>query len=320
MSKSAPLPEHFEAGSVPSESILSNHGTKWLSAGFINDKFSAHCQRAQGREFLRTGVRPTIGQRVELTIFLTSGQREHKPFRISGEVVNDCVPTSRWDGLSVAEEDTATYGAGAVGASRLASHNTLGTSWRPSRSTSDCGVNGGSMALAHMVRALIMREQPSLFITPEQLARVWESNFSQEKKEEVRKGIVHTLGALHGQRVVCEGRLNFDYDMRRGSDEGPWIDGIPFDGRDVWQFALVADDSMENLWRADPSSFINLGPAHRPRCWPWSDGNLLPYQRTGTDAPLLGPGPNGAISVHICIGPHGCSGKDHPHSYQAQAA
>jgi hypothetical protein len=85
---------------------------------------------------------------------------------------------------------------------------------------------------------------------------------------------------------------------------------------------LVCDDSLENMWRLDPLSFVNLGPDHRPRCWPWSESNVLPFERLGegNDAPLFGPGPNGAISVHTCKGPFGCSGKDHPHSYQAQAA
>ena len=93
--------------------------------------------------------------------------------------------------------------------------------------------------------------------------------------------------------LLCYTRLNFDYDIRRGTEEGPWIDAIPFDGRDVWQFTLVADDSLENMWRTDPASFVNLGPAHRPRCWPWSNDADLPYGRTGTDKDLRGPGPNG---------------------------
>eukprot|EP00581_Thalassiosira_minuscula_P009670 CAMPEP_0183708848 /NCGR_PEP_ID=MMETSP0737-20130205/5033_1 /TAXON_ID=385413 /ORGANISM="Thalassiosira miniscula, Strain CCMP1093" /LENGTH=33 /DNA_ID= /DNA_START= /DNA_END= /DNA_ORIENTATION= len=33
---------------------------------------------------------------------------------------------------------------------------------------------------------------------------------------------------------------------------------------------------MENIWRVDPSSFVNLGPKHRPRCWPWSPSDNLP--------------------------------------------
>ena len=56
--------------------------------------------------------------------------------------------------------------------------------------------------------------------------------------------------------------------------------GIPFDGRDIWQFHLIADDSLDNMWRADPTSFLNLGPdTHRPRCWPWSNDTVLPYER-----------------------------------------
>ena len=113
----------------------------------------------------------------------------------------------------------------------------------------------------------------------------------------------------------------------------------------------MADDSLENMWRVVPTSFVNMGRDHRPRCWPWSDENELPYGRNGVDKPLRGgSGPNGkmkhctratekrylftqsidscslgAISVHICVGPHGCTGKgqdgkEHPHSYQAHAA
>ncbi|KAL7538382.1 hypothetical protein ACHAXR_008516 [Thalassiosira sp. AJA248-18] len=321
MSKPAPPPA-YTAASVSTDPLSSNDtSTSWLSVGFINDKFSTHCQRAQGRPFLRTGARPAIGQRVELTIILTSDQRERMSFRLSGEVVNDRVlPMPGWDGSFGVAEDT-TQGAGGV--VRGASQYDYSNAWRPSMSPDDYGANGGSLALAHMIRSFIMQQQPSLpqtSFTPELLASAWENDLSRDEKEKISNAIVQKLGALHGRKVVCEGRLNFDYDIRRGSEEGPWVDAIPFDGRDIWQFTLVADDSLGNLWRADPSSFLNLGPAHRPRCWPWSNESNLPYQRIGSDAPLHGSGPNGAISVHICIGPHGCSGKNHPHSFQAQAA
>ena len=63
------------------------------------------------------------------------------------------------------------------------------------------------------------------------------------------------------------------------------------------------------MWRVDPLTFVNLGRTHRPRCWPWSESNVLPFERLGkgNDAPLHGPGPNGAISAHTCIGQFGCS-------------
>lgn len=77
------------------------------------------------------------------------------------------------------------------------------------------------------------------------------------------------------------------------------MDCIPFDGRDVWRFVLVADDSMENIWRADNESFVNLGRSHRNRCWPWSEGSTLPFERPGHDLPLLGAGPNGTTDVAV---------------------
>mmetsp|Transcript_83 Transcript_83/g.174 ORF Transcript_83/g.174 Transcript_83/m.174 type:complete len:131 (-) Transcript_83:123-515(-) len=82
-------------------------------------------------------------------------------------------------------------------------------------------------------------------------------------------------GARHGQEVVCEGRLHFDHDIRRGKVEGPWADEIPLDGRDVWQFTLVLDDHKENFWVVKPDSFVNLGRDRHPRCWPWSNETVL---------------------------------------------
>ena len=117
-------------------------------------------------------------------------------------------------------------------------------------------------------------------------------------------------------------RLHFDYEIRRGrsNKDGPWKDRIPFDGRDVWRFVLVADDSMEHIWRVDPDSFVNMGRNQRNRNWPWSDGNDLPYQSPEKDLELKGFGPKGSLPVHICKGPYGCDSDDHPHSFPAIAA
>ena len=202
MSKPAPPQPAYAAGSASVDQLPTNENS-WLSVGFINDKFSAHCQRAQGRPFLRTGVRPAIGQRVELTIFLTSEQRGQIPFRLSGEVVNARVSTTPgWGGLGAAEEDTLA----AVSESLMdISQDTDISDWRPSTSADDCGVNGGSVALEHMMRSLIMQQRPSLLITPEHLTSAWKS-MSNEKKEKVSKAISNKLGAFHGQKIVCEGR------------------------------------------------------------------------------------------------------------------
>ena len=110
------------------------------------------------------------------------------------------------------------------------------------------------------------------------------------------------------------------FKQHSGSEEGPLADHIPFDGRDVWRFVLIADDSMRNIWHADPNSFVNLGRNQRNRCWPWSEGNELPFKRPKNDMPLKGHGPQGSLPIHVCKGPFGCNGCNHPHSFQAYAA
>ena len=192
----------------------------WLRCGFIHDKFSSHCSRAQGSPFLRTGVRPAIGQRVELSIFLSSDneRRGQMPFRLSGEVVDDrhaCDALAnhvRGGGgrMGVSEEDTEPSfvtvdkhdGASSMGISHY--HSQI-SSWRPSTSSEDCGVDGGSVSLAHMVRSLIIQQHPHLDIAPEHLTSAWKT-MSEEKKDQVSTAIVKKLGVVHGQKVLCEGR------------------------------------------------------------------------------------------------------------------
>jgi hypothetical protein len=78
---------------------------------------------------------------------------------------------------------------------------------------------------------------------------------------------------------------------------------------------------MQNIWRVDPNSFVNLGRNQRNRCWPWMDAsNDLPYGRPRQDMPLKGHGPKGALPIHTCKGPFGCDGSDHSHSFPAIAA
>jgi hypothetical protein len=81
----------------------------------------------------------------------------------------------------------------------------------------------------------------------------------------------------HGHEVVCAIRLHYYWDMNHGTDDGPWNDGIPFDGRDVWQLTPKADDEKQNYWRFKPGSLINLGSYVFPCCWPWTSSNELPY-------------------------------------------
>lgn len=59
----------------------------WISQAFIDDDFVKDCEAHQDRPFLRTTVVPTIGHRVELTVFLKDRTKRRLPFRLSGEVV-----------------------------------------------------------------------------------------------------------------------------------------------------------------------------------------------------------------------------------------
>jgi hypothetical protein len=118
-------------------------------------------------------------------------------------------------------------------------------------------------------------------------------------------------------------RLNFDYDIRRGNENGPWADLIPIDGRDTWRFTLAYNDQYDDeAWRAVPSSFVNLGRESRNRCWPWTSDEVLPYRRTGADAPVWGNGPGGALQVHVDLGPflERNVGRRMPNTMQAFAA
>ncbi|KAL7480312.1 hypothetical protein ACHAW6_006003 [Cyclotella cf. meneghiniana] len=273
-----------------------------IREAFVHDDFVLQCGRAQGRVFLRTGIVPKVGQRVDLTVFLDSRDLGHSPFRLSGEVTS-VQPMPTW---KVGGENRRAVSPDAV--------------WRPSSSPSDCGPKGGSTLLAYIIKKKIPRERAMPDGSIPDLNGIWDRVVTTVAKEELTKRVIGKFGALHGQRVVCEGRLNFDYDIRRGSNEGPWLDRIPIDGRDVWRFVLIADDSMANIWRADIESFSNLGRNHRVRCWPWSEGNTLPFERPPHDLPLIGTGPNGALPIHVCKGPFGCNGSDHQHNFPAIAA
>jgi hypothetical protein len=100
--------------------------------------------------------------------------------------------------------------------------------------------------------------------------------------------------------------------VHRGKERGPWSDGLPFDGRDIWQFTLVMNDNFQNGWVIQPGSFHNLGRDRQARCWPWTNDRKLPYGRTGVDRDFCYL-PGGAIVLHRCLGPFGCDGKDHTH-------
>lgn len=205
--------------------------TQWLRQGYINDKFSSHCQRAQGRHFLRTGNRPCHGARIELTLIISSDERAGIPFRMSGEVV-EVGPMPVWkesgDGTAVVHDsdgggdDDARHvyhldgcadgndgdGDGKQDTTQLRPSITTANSqnnhyWRPCTLLDDCGPSGGSYSLAQLLRASIPSDR--LLSMGSDLNSVWE-RLPEESKKHCSNVIVKKLGARHGQRIVCEGR------------------------------------------------------------------------------------------------------------------
>jgi hypothetical protein len=107
--------------------------------------------------------------------------------------------------------------------------------------------------------------------------------------------------------------------VHRGNEEGPWKDGIPFDGSDIWQFTVVfLNDQKDNMWVIQPGSFRNLGQDRQVRCWPWTNDRTLPYERTGVDKEHC-RFVTGERLLHLCEGPFGCQDKGHNHDIAGAA-
>ena len=152
---------------------ITNEIKSQIHQAFINDKFCTDCEHNQKRPFIRTGVKPVIGQRIELTIFLMEHIRR-LPFRLSGEVID-------------------------IG------HTPTIEEWRPATSNDDSGPGKGSMCCADAVQ----------YHTTQQVVEIVEANeawgvaydeMPDERKDFYKDQFERSYGALHGQRIVCEGR------------------------------------------------------------------------------------------------------------------
>lgn len=151
---------------------ISNETKTQIHQAFINDQFSADCDGNQKqRPFIRTGIKPAVQQRIELTIFLQDTIRR-LPFRLSGEVIS-------------------------VGPS---------PNWHPSSSMEDSGPGKASMCCADAVRYHESGGQMVQFVEPsEAWVEAWE-RIPESKKQNYMDYFVKSHGALHGQTMICEAR------------------------------------------------------------------------------------------------------------------
>ena len=209
------------------------------------------------------------------------------------------------------------------------------TSIRPGKDCTDYGQGKGSLTLGRELVGFTFTPQNGL-VDPSRQAPKWGRfcygchgihgyDYESTCPAEIKSGVMAafhrgngetswdyaTFGPPHGTEVTVQARLHFDYDFLRGSEEGPWGDGIPLDGRDIWEVTLQCNDAMGEYWCLKIGSLRNLGPNVKPRCWPWSKGNQLPIDRTGVDEfPIsyLMPRPSSK-----CIGAFGCPDVTHGH-------
>ena len=152
---------------------ITNEIKSQIHQAFINDKFCTDCEHNQKRPFIRTGVKPVIGQRMELTIFLMEHIRR-LPFRLSGEVIS-IGPTPTID------------------------------EWRPATSNDDSGPGKGSMCCADAVQYHTTQRVVEIVEANEAWGVAYEE-MPDERKEFYKDQFERSHGALHGQRIVCEGR------------------------------------------------------------------------------------------------------------------
>ena len=152
---------------------ITNEIKSQIHQAFINDKFCTDCEHNQKRPFIRTGIKPAIGQRIELTIFLMENIRR-LPFRLSGEVID-------------------------IG------HTPTINEWRPATSNDDSGPGKGSMCCADAVQYHITQQVVEIVEANEAWGVAYDE-MSDERKEFYKDQFERSHGALHGQRIVCEGR------------------------------------------------------------------------------------------------------------------
>jgi hypothetical protein len=162
----SPSPADRDGNSTP----ISDEIKTQIHQAFVNDQFSADCEGNQKRPFIRTGVKPAVGQRIELTIFLHDHIRR-LPFRLSGEVL-------------------------AVGPRPI---------WYPSSSMEDAGPGKGSMCCADAVQFHETGEMVKIVEPSEAWVEAWE-RIPNPKKAYYIDYFVKSHGALHGQTMVCEAR------------------------------------------------------------------------------------------------------------------
>jgi hypothetical protein len=201
----------------------SKNESEWLQSAFLEDRMAVQMEPIQDRQFLRTGVRPTAGQRVELKIFLQPEfvaptakeypgeygknkkrqkyQRDKVWCGFSGQVTRVKPEPAKWFPQSHKDDAKGSKALSVFLGSKVFSSPTIATAEArklpPNSTFSECfcseeGCNVGE---------LFMPQQD------------WEE-FQDQAKVDMSFPMKMLGGVKHGQEVVCEGRLNYDHDSK----------------------------------------------------------------------------------------------------------
>lgn len=167
--------------------------SEWLNEAFIDDEWAEVLEQVQGRQFLRSGITPTL-QRVELKMLLANRDGKRSDISFAGQVVEiKPEPTNFYPMAHEHDQE------GSLVLSEIFGHfmapNTHSTEEMTYKAC-DCGDSDCEKGYLFMSR------------------KRWErKNATRTEGADMLVGFVREkLGALHGPEVVCEGRLHFDHD------------------------------------------------------------------------------------------------------------
>lgn len=171
----------------------------WRSPPFVLDEFSSGCEKIKERPFLHTGVRPAVGQRIELKVSLPN----NKLCFLSGEVteVRDAPTLKKWR-PSTHESDCGP-GRGSTVLSEILLFNCKGIT--------ASSIELDKFAIGRGLKAKTMEPVPDLQkhapnrCTYGSMDKMW-TRLPKKEKDRVHKYALDSFGALHGQEVVCEAR------------------------------------------------------------------------------------------------------------------
>jgi hypothetical protein len=198
----------------------SENESEWLQTAFLEDHMAVKMEPIQDRQFLCSGVKPTAGQRVELKIFLnpefvaghpsetgktTKKSKQDQKDKVlvgcsfSGQVTRVKPEPAKWFPQSDIYDQKGSKALSVFLGTKVFCSPTISTTEArklpPNSTLSPCvcseeGCNVGELYL------------------PQQ---DWEQ-FQDQAKLDLSFALKMFGGVKHGQEVVCEGRLNFDYD------------------------------------------------------------------------------------------------------------